>query len=343
MRIMSGAAVVLSIGVVLAAALWPESITHATDAVPIEMLKQAYQRPPTIPFPADNSHTKDRETLGKALFFDPRLSRSNTVSCATCHDPALSWEDGRPLGIGFGGTPLARSTPTIFNLAWTELFFWDGRAEGLEAQALEPIISALEMNQSLDDTVGKLRQIAGYRRLFQLAYPDEGITAPTIAKAIATFERTVVSGPTPFDAWIAGEVDAISASATRGFMIFNTRGNCFACHSGWSLSDGGFHDIGLLSGDRGRGTLLPLQAMQYAFKTPTLRNIARRGPYMHDGSVATLRDVIELYDQGGVARPSRSKEMRPLGLTAQDKADLVAFMETLTSTEPAMRAPELPR
>ena len=113
--------------------------------------------------------------------------------------------------------------------------FWDGRAEGLEAQALEPIISALEMNQSLDDTIGKLRQVEGYRRLFQLAYPGEGITARTIAKAIATFERTVVSGPTPFDAWIAGENDAISASAVRGFMIFNTRGNCVACHSGWSL------------------------------------------------------------------------------------------------------------
>ena len=343
MKTMIGPAVILSIGVVLAAGVWPGSITLATDAVPLARLKQAYQRPPTIPFPTDNSHTKEREALGKTLFFDPRLSKSNTVSCATCHDPSLSWEDGRPVGMGFGGKPLARRTPTILNLAWTELLFWDGRADGLEAQALEPIVSALEMNQSMDNTIGKLRQVEGYHRLFQLAYPGEGITARAIAKAIATFERTVVSGPTPFDAWIAGENDAISASAARGFMIFNTRGNCLACHSGWSLSYGGFHDIGLPSTDRGRGAHLPLQAMQYAFETPTLRNVARRGPYMHDGSVATLSDVVELYDRGGEARPSRSKDMRPLGLSAQDKADLVAFMETLTSVEPPIQPPELPR
>ena len=343
MKAMIGSAVILSIGVVLATAVWSESITAPAPAVPLERFKQSYQRPPAIPFPADNSYTQEREALGKALFFDRRLSQSNTVSCATCHDPSLSWGDGRPVGMGFGGRPLGRRTPTIFNLAWTELLFWDGRADGLEVQAMMPISSALEMNQSLDDTLGKLRQVEGYRQLFQLAYPDEGITARTLAKAIATFERTVVSGPTPFDAWIAGEREAISPSAARGFMIFNTRGNCFACHSGWALSDGGFHDIGLPSEDRGRGALLPLRAMQYAFKTPTLRNVALRGPYMHDGSVATLRDVVERYDRGGEIRPSRSKEVRPLGLSAQDKADLVAFMKTLTSVEPAMLAPDLPR
>ena len=342
MKTLIGTAVMLSIGVVLSAPVWPESTTLTTDAVPLEQLKQAYQGPPTIPFPADNSYTREREALGKTLFFDPRLSHSNTVSCATCHDPSRSWGDGRPVGIGFGGKPLARRTPTILNLAWTERLFWDGRADGLEAQALAPISSALEMNQSLDTTIGKLRQVEGYRRLFQLAYPGEGITARTIAKALATFERTVVSGPAPFDAWIAGQNDAISASAARGFLIFNTRGNCHACHSGWSFSDGGFHDIGLPSGDRGRGMLLPLQVMQYAFKTPTLRNVTGRGPYMHDGSVATLGDVVERYDRGGEARPSRSKDVRPLGLSAQDKADLVAFMETLTSVEPAMQAPDLP-
>jgi cytochrome c peroxidase len=342
MKTLIGTVVILSIGAVLAAAVWPEPVTLTTDAAPLERLKRAYHGPPAIPFPADNSYTREREALGKTLFFDPRLSQSNTVSCATCHDPSLSWADGRRVGMGVGGKSLARRTPTILNLAWTELLFWDGRADGLEAQALEPVISAVEMNQSLDDTIGKLQQVEGYRRLFQRAYPGEGITARTIAKAIATFERTVVSGPAPFDAWIAGDNDAISASAARGFLIFNTRGNCLACHGGWNLSDGGFHDIGLPSGDRGRGALLPLQAMQYAFKTPTLRNVARRGPYMHDGSVATLWDVIERYDQGGEARPSRSKDVRPLGLSAQDKADLVAFMETLTSVVAAMPAPDLP-
>jgi cytochrome c peroxidase len=343
MKTLIGTAVIACIAFALASAVWSESVTLTGDAMPLEGLKQAYQRPPAIPYPADNSYTQERGALGKTLFFDPRLSQSNTISCATCHDPSLSWGDGRPVGMGIGRKPLARRTPTIFNLAWTELLFWDGRADGLEAQAIEPISSALEMNQSLDDTILKLREVEGYRRLFEVAYPGEGITARTLGKALATFERTVVSGPTPFDAWITGKHDAISASAARGFMIFNTRGNCLACHSGWALSDGGFHDIGLPSADRGRGALLPLQAMQYAFKTPTLRNVARRGPYMHDGSVATLLDVVERYDQGGEVRPSRSKEVRPLGLSAQDKADLVAFMETLTSAEPVMQAPDLPR
>ena len=339
-------AVILSIVVLVAAGLRPGPTilsTDATDAIPLEELKEKYRRPPTVPFPAHNAHTREREALGKALFFDPRLSQSNAASCATCHNPALSWGDGRPLGVGFAGQSLARRTPTLVNLAWTELLFWDGRAAGLEAQALQPIMSAKEMNQTLDQTIAKLQKVEGYRRLFEQAYPGEGITGPTIAKALATFERTLVSGPAPFDAWIAGSDDAISASAARGFLVFNTRANCAACHSGWNLSDGGFHDIGLPSGDRGRGALLPLRVMQHAFKTPTLRNVARRGPYMHDGSLATLWDVVEQYDRGGETRPSLSKEMRPLGLSTRDKADLVAFMETLTSAEPVIPAPELPR
>lgn len=335
-------AALLAIGAVLATAVWPVSFILATDAPSIDQLKQAYRRPTTIPFPATNAHTPARETLGKTLFFDPRLSQTNAVACASCHNPSLSWADGRPFSLGFGGKALARRTPTIMNLAWTELLFWDGRAAGLEAQALGPIVSAAEMNQTMDQTIAKLKQSEGYRRLFEAAYPGEGISAPTIAKALATFERTLVSGPTPFDAWIAGAGDAISVSATRGFLIFNTRANCAACHGGWNLSDGGFHDVGLPSADRGRGAVLPLKAMQHAFKTPTLRDVARRAPYMHDGSLATLWDVVDRYDRGGEVRPSLSPEIRPLGLSAQDKADLVAFLETLTSVEPSMQVPDLP-
>jgi cytochrome c peroxidase len=336
-------AVILSIVVIVAAGVRPASTILPTGAMSLEQLKEKYRQPPTVAFPADNRHTREREALGKALFFDPRLSRSNVGSCATCHNPALSWEDGRPRSVGFGGQSLPRRTPTLWNLAGTELLFWDGRAAGLEAQALEPITSPAEMNQTVGQTIAKLRQVEGYRRLFALAYPGEGITGVTIAKALASFERTLVSGPTPFDAWIAGNEEALSANAARGFLIFNTRANCAACHSGWNLSDGSFHDIGLPSGDLGRGARLPLRVMQHAFKTPTLRNVARRGPYMHDGSLATLWDVVERYDRGGQARPSLSKEIRPLGLSARDQADLVAFMETLTSMEPMIQAPELPR
>lgn len=151
----------------------------------------------------------------------------------------------------------------------------------------------------------------------------------------------MVSGPAPFDAWIAGAEEAISPSAVRGFVLFNTRANCAVCHSGWTMSDGAFYDVGLRGTDLGRGALLPMLVV-YAFKTPTLRDVERRGPYMHDGSMATLAEVIEHYDRGGEARPSRSREIRPLGLSAEDKANLLAFMRTLTGAPLARPRPELP-
>jgi cytochrome c peroxidase len=315
-----------------------------TPPVSLEALKAKYQRPTSIPFPADNAFTKDRELLGRTLFFDPRLSSSNWISCATCHNPALAWGDGLPKAIGHGMGVLGRRTPTILNLAWTDLLFWDGRAEGLEGQALGPIESPGEMNQKLEELPDKLARIEGYRHLFQMAYPGEGITTKTIARAIATFERTVVSGLAPFDHWIAGKADAISESAKRGFQLFNTKANCVACHTGWNFSDGGFHDVGLPSADLGRGKLLPnLVRMQHAFKTPTLRNVDRRAPYMHNGSLATLAEVIDFYDKGGAVRPSKSLEMKALGLTAQEKSDLVELMKTLTSVDAPVIVPELPR
>ncbi len=317
---------------------------NGVSAVTLEKLKSAYQRPTVIPFPSDNHYTKDREALGRTLFFDPRLSGSNFISCATCHNPAFSWGDGLPKGIGHGMKTLGRRTPTILNLAWTELLFWDGRAEGLEGQALGPIQSPAEMNLSLEELVAKIGKIDGYRVFFQMAYPGEGITAKTVAKAIATFERTVVSGVAPFDEWIAGNESAISPSARNGFVLFNGKAKCAACHQGWNLTDGGFHDIGLPSPDPGRGKLLPdLVGMQHAFKTPTLRNVDRRAPYMHDGSLATLREVIDFYATGGTARPSRSKDIKPLRLTESEKGDLVAFLKTLTAIDAPVAIPALPR
>jgi cytochrome c peroxidase len=307
-------------------------------------LKNKYQRPTSIPFPADNAYTQDRETLGRLLFFDPRLSRSSITSCGSCHNASFAWGDGLPKGVGHGHKEVGRRTPTILNLAWTELLFWDGRAESLEEQALGPIAAAGEMNMPLEDLIPKVAAIEGYRRLFAMAYPGEGLTAKTLAKAIATFERTVVSGLAPFDDWVAGKKEAISESAKRGFVLFNGKARCAACHSGWNFTDGGFHDIGLPSADPGRGEFLPkITRMQHAFKTPTLRNVDQRAPYMHDGSVATLRDVIDLYDTAGVARPSRSPEIVPLGLTAAEKTDLLAFLRILTSQDPPVALPMLPR
>jgi len=307
-------------------------------------LKQRYRRPAAIPFPAESGYSKDRELLGRTLFFDPRLSGSNFISCGTCHNPAFSWGDGLPKGIGHGMKEVGRRTPTVLNLAWTERLFWDGRAASLEEQALGPIAAPGEMNMPLEELLPKLQGIEGYRRLFEVAYPGEGITATTVARALATFERTIVSGIAPFDEWIAGREDAMSDSAKRGFVLFNGKAKCAACHSGWNMSDGGFHDIGLETADAGRGKLLPqLVSMQHAFKTPTLRNVDHRAPYMHQGGVQTLREVIDLYDSGGIARPSRSPLMTPLKLTERDKQDLVAFLRTLTSVDAPVQIPVLPR
>lgn len=317
---------------------------HAGKAVTLEQLKATYQRPVSIPFPADNGYTKEREVLGRTLFFDPRLSVSNFISCASCHNPGFSWGDGLPKGIGHGMREVGRRTPTILNAAWPELLFWDGRAESLEAQALGPIEAPGEMNMPLDQLLPKLQGIEGYRLLFEMAYPGEGISKTTLGKAIATFERTVVSGVAPVDKWIAGQEDAIADAAKRGFMLFTGKAKCAACHSTWRFTDNSFHDIGLPSTDPGRGKLLPqITRMQHAFKTPTLRNVDQRGPYMHDGSVPTLRAVIDLYDTAGIARPSRSPEITPLGLTEGEKEDLIAFLRTLTSVDPPVPVPVLPR
>jgi cytochrome c peroxidase len=307
-------------------------------------LKQKYVRPASTPFPADNLYSKDRELLGKTLFFDPRLSQSGSIACASCHNPGFSWGDGLPRGIGTGMKQLGRRSPTILNAAWSDLLFWDGRADSLEMQALGPIASQREMNMPLDAMVKVLRGIPEYKALFASAYPGEPVNEKTVARAIASFERTVVSGQAPFDRWISGDESAVSEDAKRGFDLFNGKAGCVQCHSEWNFTDNGFHDVGLEDSDRGRGERLPLEGMQFAFKTPTLRNVDRRSPYMHEGNEQTLAGVIDFYDRGGDARrKSLSPEMVPLHLTAQEKTDLLAFLSTLTSVDKPVEFPSLPR
>ena len=319
------------------------SLSFTTFASLKEMKKQ-YKRPAKVPFPADNKPNKDREYLGKLLFFETRISGSKVMSCATCHNPSLGWEDAQPLAVGHGHKILGRKTPTILNLAWAPLLFWDGRADSLEAQALGPIEAAGEMNMPLKSAVSSLKEIKGYKKLFDKAYPGEGITTKTIGKAIAAFERTVVSGEAPFDRWIKGNSKAISKSAANGFKLFNTKARCANCHSGWSFTDHSFHDIGLKTKDKGRAEHLPLPTMQFAFKTPGLRNITERAPYMHNGSEKTLEEVMDFYNRGGdVKRPSLSVEMKPLGLTKSEIKDVVAFLKTLTSKDKPISLPVLPQ
>jgi cytochrome c peroxidase len=307
-------------------------------------LKALYRRPTTIPFPKDNLYTPEKAALGKKLYFDTRLSVTSAQSCASCHSPSFGWGDGLPVGVGHGMAKLGRRSPSIVNAAWGEIFMWDGRLATLEEQALGPIQAAGEMNMPLDQLMLRLASIPEYKPQFEAAFPKDGMSPKTLAAAIATYERTVVSERSPFDVWIEGNEKAISEEAKRGFALFNGKAVCSSCHEGWNFSNDSFHDIGLPTKDIGREEFVPgVVKMKHAFKTPGLREISRRGPYMHNGSLPTLESVIEHYDQGGVARPSRSDLMKPLGLTAQDKADLVAFLMTLTSNLSPTVVPPLPR
>jgi cytochrome c peroxidase len=313
-------------------------------ATSLEILKAQYQRPNTIPFPKDNPYTPEKAALGKKLYFDTRLSVTSAQSCASCHNPGFGWGDGLAVGVGHGMNKLGRRSPTIINSAWSSIFMWDGRLPTLEEQALGPIQSPGEMNMNIDALMQRLATIPEYKPLFTTAFPDKGMTVATLAQAIATYERTVVSEEAPFDSWIGGNEKAISDAAKRGFAVFNDKAQCASCHEGWNFTNDGFQDIGLPSQDVGRGQFVPnVIKMKHAFKTPGLREIARRAPYMHDGSLATLEQVVDHYDRGGVDRPSRSDVMKPLGLTAQEKTDLVAFLQTLTSDLAPTPVPVIPR
>jgi cytochrome c peroxidase len=202
------------------------------------------------------------------------------------------------------------------------------------------------MNRSEAELIRDLGAIPGYRDLFVAAFPEDGvINRKTMEQAIATYERTIISGKAPFDRWVDGDESAISAAAKRGFALFTGKAQCVACHSGWNLTDDAFHDIGIGGdADIGRGRLFRNSvALQHAFKTPTLRDVAHRAPYMHDGSLPTLMAVIDSYDRGGIDRPSRDPSIRPLGLSAAEKAELVAFLETLTAEDTPTVVPRLPR
>lgn len=309
-----------------------------------EELKAKYRRPHEIPAPASNPLTPEKVELGKTLFFDPRLSRTGTVSCASCHHPGFDWSDGLKRGIGVTGVPLPRRTPTVLNAAWLSALMWDGRAGSLEQQAVLPIIAEHEMGLELDEAVANVQAIKGYAPLFEAAYPGEGIRAETMLGALASFQRTLVSGEAPFDRWIEGDEAAISEAAKRGFLVFNEAGRCSKCHSSWRFTDDSFHDIGLESEDLGRGEFAPpsVVIMQHAFKTPTLRDFRMSGPYMHDGSMASLDEVIDHYEDGGKKRPSLSPEMKAVTLSAQERADLIAYLKTLQGAPLDVTMPRLP-
>lgn len=318
----------LGFGALVAAGL--ASAQTSPDTNLGERLKE-FIRPTTIPAPADNPLTAEKIALGRRLFFDTRLSANDKISCASCHDPAQGFEDGLPRGAGVPGEELGRHTPTVINLAWGESFFWDGRASSLEEQALGPIEAKAEMALPLPQLVAKLTGEPSYVREFERAFGGGGITPARIGQAIASFERSLVTGLAPFDRWVSGDQSAMNDSAKRGFSLFVGKARCATCHSGWNFTDDSFHDIGLNSEDKGRFEHLPLPRMRHAFKTPGLRNIVERAPYMHDGSLPDLSAVVDHYNDGFIRRPSLSEEMRPLQLSPGERKDLVAFLQSLSA------------
>jgi cytochrome c peroxidase len=298
--------------------------------------------------PKGNELNEAKIELGKQLFFDPRLSRDDTISCSSCHEPSKGWSNGDNFATGVRGQRTGRSAPTIINAGYSYFQFWDGRALMLEGQALGPIQSSVEMDLTLEECVAKLNAIEGYRKQFNSVFGTD-VTSPGIAKAIASFERTILSGNAPHDKFKAGDKNALSAAAQRGSKLFFGKANCAACHAGPNFSDAAFHNIGVGMDkdepDVGRFNETELLGDRGAFKTATLREIARTAPYMHDGSLKSLEDVVEYYNKGGNANPQLDEELFPLKLDAEQKADLVTFLKEGLSSEdyPDIELPVLPK
>jgi cytochrome c peroxidase len=307
--------------------------------------------------PVANPLSKAKYELGRQLYFDPRVSLDGTVSCATCHNPAKGWTDNLPVSIGIDGQAGSRNAPTVLNTVYGRTMFWDGRAPSLEGQAQGPVQNPIEMGkQSYKEIIERLRQIPGYREQFQKVFGTT-VTLDGMAKAIATFERVAaISGNSKFDKYKDGDNKALSDVEKRGMILFGLRLNpdddfksnvvlqkaeCTSCHAGFNFTDEEFHNLGVgwdaskkRFADLGRWAVEPYGARfdgsMGAFKTPTVRDIARTAPYMHDGSLATLEAVMEHYDKGGTPNPVLDPKMKKLNLTAQEKADVIAFMKSLT-------------
>ena len=306
-----------------------------------------YEPVPAMQHPSDNAWSKDKEELGKMLYFDPRLSGSNWISCATCHNPGLGWSDGLPRTIGHGQQELGRHAPTIINSGYFTLQMWDGRKKSLEDQATGPIGAAGEMNQDYDALIKELQAIPGYVSLFDKVFGNNSITMSNIAKTIATFERSVVSKNAPYDKYWAGDKSVMSSSSVNGMNLFFGKAKCSICHNGPVFTDSGFHNIGVkpagpLKVDLGRYNESKDDFDKGAFKTPVLRDITKSAPYMHNGTEATLEDVVEFYDRGGDTKENVSPFITPLGLTGQEKKDLVEFLKALDGEPILVTLPILP-
>lgn len=335
-----------------------------------------------ISIPKDNPLSRAKIELGRQLYFDTRLSADNTVSCASCHHPEDGYARNTQFGVGIGGQTGGRNSPVAYNRILSSLQFWDGRAATLEEQAKGPIQNPIEMGNTHEAAVKTLKGIEGYQLQFDKIFPGKGITIDTVAQAIASFERVLVTGPSPADYYEplmsfekankddlkdlealkkedpetyaqywklkrASDAHPIDASAIRGRELFFGKANCTACHAGANFTDEKYHNLGIgmdkPNPDLGRFDQTKDPKDKGAFKTPTVRNVTMTGPYMHDGSLKTLEEVVEWYNKGGHPNPTLSDKIKKLNLTAQEKEDLVAYMKSLTGEFPKVRTDRLPK
>ena len=287
-----------------------------------------------MPVPADNPLTEQKVALGKRLFLDPLLSRDRSVSCATCHLPERAFTDDLPTAKGVFGRNGTRRVPKLINRGYGQSFFWDGRISTLEEQVLQPVINSLEMDLTLAEAVDRLRADDDYVREFTAVFGKEP-SQDDLGRALASYVRTILSGDSSYDRYVAGDASALNEQQKLGLEVFRNKGNCVTCHLGPNLTDERFHNtgVGYEDGsfvDEGRFIVTKREKDRGAFKTPTLRDVALTPPYMHDGSLENLEDVVDEYDEGGTANPSLDREMGKLDLSDGEKAALVAFLKTLT-------------
>jgi cytochrome c peroxidase len=323
---------------------------------------------PPVPVPEDNPMTPEKIELGMLLFFDARLSADGSLACVSCHLPDQGWTTNTPLSPAYPTNMERRNSQTLINVAYNKALIWDGRAAVLEKQALGPIQNPLHMNQNLDLLVEKLNTIPDYAERFQKVF-GTSVTADGLGKALAAFERTLVTRNSPFDRYMEGDRQAMSGEARRGMELFKAKARCILCHNGPNFTDSQFHNLGVpdapllthplvqasirfdakrmkvqdyqqVNEDLGRYLVTKEEKDRGAFKTPTLRNVAQRDPYMHNGAFQSLQDIIDFYDKGGGAAAGKSPLIQPLGLTPSEKRDLLAFLQALTGDLPAVTPAE---